>query len=498
MKASCHQHRSPNSGTKNGLGCNKSGIKTTKQKRKITGKKSPGLGGELLTSIQSHHLKTQDAQACFLETAPGEFKSVQGQGQLQDSCGKIKLQLFPIDEDTRKRLQKDNHNPYLELTLTTRKKISSVVKHLNMKWDSSKLASGELMLFPYSICLDNLVNSRRWTLVDSDITTADVHASLGSPAIFQLRYGWFSNLEQTTCQASPTPASCNILKSDNDCDKNITYDDKLLCSISSKEHELFPMDDSAKDGVGTPFISEETIKNEGEQNDGRSDNMPWVDCLSNMSFGAILSEVSDTPTVNPCHQLPAQNSNLQQIPINCDSFDAAIAAFMARSQSTNPYTRMSHSSILEAEDTCHAFPYAKATSSNKDPASCRYPPVTVRCDNMRGSQVEQASSDNVCPVPATNLEHRGKFDACLEPESGLQSHPQDRLSEDLNAQSELQTEDPCNGSNQFGGTNLILSDSLGPVEFVAPCSKETNDGETIGLDGLIASSMDAFQNFSIF
>lgn len=82
----------------------------------------------------------------------------------------------------------NNHNPYLELTLTTRKRISSVVKHLNFKWGSSKLASGELMLFPYNVYLDNLANSIRWTLEDSDVTAADVHASLGSPAMFRLRF----------------------------------------------------------------------------------------------------------------------------------------------------------------------------------------------------------------------------------------------------------------------------------------------------------------------
>ncbi|RWV90647.1 hypothetical protein GW17_00047133 [Ensete ventricosum] len=175
--------------------------------------------------------------------------------------------------------------------------------------------------------------------------------------------------------------------------------------------------------------------NKVDQNNGRNVNMSWVDCLSNMSFGAILSEVSETP-VNLCHPLPAPNSSLQQIPITCDSFDAAVASVMARHQPSNPSNRLIHSSILEAEETCHAFPFAKvASSSHNHPASTRDPLAT------------QNGSDVVL--------------------------------------------------SDFSGLNLF-PDSLGPLESIAPCSREMNDGETVGLGGLITSSMDAFQNFSIF
>uniref|UniRef100_A0A804I4A0 TSL-kinase interacting protein 1 n=1 Tax=Musa acuminata subsp. malaccensis TaxID=214687 RepID=A0A804I4A0_MUSAM len=317
-------------------------------------------------------------QTSFPEAAPGDLKFVQG--QFQDFNGKVKLQLFPIDEATRKALEKNNHNPYLELTLTTRKRISSVVKHLNFKWGSSKLASGELMLFPYNVYLDNLANSIRWTLEDSDVTAADVHASLGSPAMFRLRYGWFSNLEQTACPTSMTSHSYE--EPNKSFEKHITSGDKLLCK-SSKGHGPCHMDDSANQAVETHLLLEKTIQNGVDQkNNSRSVNMSWVDCLSNMSFGAILSEVSETP-VNLCHPLPAPNSSLQQIPMTCDSFDAAIASVMARHQPSNPSNRLIHSSILEAEETCHAFPFAKvASSSHNHPASTRDPPATENCSDM--------------------------------------------------------------------------------------------------------------------
>ncbi|MBA0700905.1 hypothetical protein Goari_000115, partial [Gossypium aridum] len=110
---------------------------------------------------------------------------------------KIKLQLFPIDESTRLGLEKDGFHPYLELTLSARKKISSVLKHLGSKWGSSSIAVGEPMLFPY---VAECLTGYRWTRNDICISASDVYAGIGSPAVFRLRYGWMSdsNLETKT------------------------------------------------------------------------------------------------------------------------------------------------------------------------------------------------------------------------------------------------------------------------------------------------------------
>ena len=129
---------------------------------------------------------------------------------------KLKLQLFPIDDNTRKALEmvgllqfldttllliklsilkfwcldsfmlQDNHNPHLELTLSTRKKISSVLEHMGRKWGSCSVASGELVLFPYSITRENLFAYKRWTR-DSVATASEVYDMIGSPPIFRLR-----------------------------------------------------------------------------------------------------------------------------------------------------------------------------------------------------------------------------------------------------------------------------------------------------------------------
>ncbi|KAJ0915924.1 hypothetical protein HanPSC8_Chr06g0255591 [Helianthus annuus] len=105
-----------------------------------------------------------------------------------DPLTKIKLQLFPIDEVTRLGLEKDGLNPFLELTLKARKKISSVIKHIHTKWGGSHIAVGEPMLLPYDTHLRQSPMSRRWTSKDSSINAGDVYMAVQSPAIFRLRY----------------------------------------------------------------------------------------------------------------------------------------------------------------------------------------------------------------------------------------------------------------------------------------------------------------------
>lgn len=133
-------------------------------------------------------------------------------------------------------VSQDKHNPYLELTLSTRKKISSVLDHLNRKWGNSNVASGELTLFHYSVQRDNLMGYPRWTQ-DSIVSAADVYATIGCPPVFRLRfllifnsnimshtillniikrvaifpcrYGWFSNTELGSVGLQTPVASCS-------------------------------------------------------------------------------------------------------------------------------------------------------------------------------------------------------------------------------------------------------------------------------------------------
>ncbi|KAK8914113.1 TSL-kinase interacting protein 1 [Platanthera zijinensis] len=164
----------------------KSVQKVSKKRRKATG--NLHLPSTLKLHPKSPAMTSSIQNSCQKILTPVR---VQCSHQIQ----KFQLQLFPIDESTRKFMEEENHCPYLELTITTKKKIASVIKHLNIKWGHSRTASEELILFPYNARVESLENSKKWSLKDSYITAAEVHAAIGKPAVFRLRF-FFSQINQ--------------------------------------------------------------------------------------------------------------------------------------------------------------------------------------------------------------------------------------------------------------------------------------------------------------
>lgn len=73
----------------------------------------------------------------------------------------------------------------MELTLSSRKKVSSVLQHINSKWVNSEIARGDPALYPYDKSV--LGFGHKW-IANSNITTGDVYAALGSPSVFRLRF----------------------------------------------------------------------------------------------------------------------------------------------------------------------------------------------------------------------------------------------------------------------------------------------------------------------
>ncbi|KAF7046567.1 hypothetical protein CFC21_055591 [Triticum aestivum] len=258
--------------------------------------------------------------------------------------GKMKLQFFPIDEAIQKVLQQEKHNPYLELTLAPRKKMSSIVQHLNTKWGRSSCAKGDLMLFPYSARPDSIASSKKWTLNDS-CTAADVYVAVGSPSTFRLRYGWFKpNLKQQTSEASLAP---------------VHSAEKTLGDKPSHPFE-FPSK------FASPSVECNTEKTVVDNNQSKATPLSWIDSISNISFGALLSQAVPS---QDSKQPPLQNSSIfqQQIPATCDSFDAAIASLIARQQTSNQ-PKVSNPSPWEADETCHAFPPPRNQNLSRVPS----------------------------------------------------------------------------------------------------------------------------------
>ncbi|KAK4432462.1 TSL-kinase interacting protein 1 [Sesamum alatum] len=436
------------------------------------------------------------------------------------NSAKLKLQLFPIDECTRKALEMDNHNPHLELTLSTRKKLSSILEHLNRKWGNSSLSSKELMLFPYWAQRENLVGYQKWTK-DSPLCAADVYYLIGSPPIFRLRYGWFSKaeVESATAQAlscaniEEQNLNINIAPEQNAKTENpngplgdqLLSAEKLIslsplstttpittveCGVCVSETNTSRFQDSTavlsslREESGDLAV---TTQVENMKNIALSAGQ-WADSLTNISVGDLLSESTQNTDVN-CTEfpMPPGSNCFQQMPFSCDSFDAAIAAHIYKHQNKVDLQQglASHApSIWDGEETCDAFAFQKTGAfCNKE-------------QNVSMNDTMEACKQAIEPSPSASHDEVEEL-----PEIEL-------TSSDLSCGDLL---DDCrcdhpteNSTKDFGGlTDIYWPDSLGPLDLdIPPCRYHSNDlilsDSLSGLNRLIANSVDAFQSCSFF
>ncbi|KAK7369432.1 hypothetical protein VNO80_11469 [Phaseolus coccineus] len=356
-----------------------------------------------------------------IELHPGEMLT----------SSKIKLQLFPLNEGTRIGLEKDGHNPYLELTLRGRKKISSILKHLGKKWGSSSIAKGELILFPYNI-VENLSDCKRWTMNDSDTTASAVYAAVGSPAIFRLKYGWFYIHEpgSPSIPSTPTPYKPVVAGGAN----------------ANLEETLCGEQDMVQDNE--PRVSS------GLQQQSSS---PWLDSLSNISFGAFLSEASLFGGLDP-----KSFAGIQPCDVTFDSLDAFIAAQI----NNRPVSRLSaedlRPSILDAEETCHAFPLQKL-SSLTDVLTSRRKDYSVACS-------QDASS---------NLLKFSNTEKVNDQDGPSPNPPFGKTQTDL-----LLSSRPYDDERSLGLTDIKWNESMGPFDLGMPAQKVIG-GDSVSIGGLV-------------
>lgn len=416
----------------------------------------------------------------ILPPVPNFSQSLFVDNNMHAITGKLKLQLFPIDESTRRALETDKHNPHLELTLSTRKKISSVLEHLNRKWGNSSIASGEIMLFPFSVQRENFMASPRWTQA-SVVNAAEVYAMIGSPPTFRLRYGWLSNAElvSSTWKAPviETP----------------TLDPSSLPGEMDMHLGTSPISNTRNSSLFHRFGTEnsDAMRQFGEADDQRLSNSnilsagEWADSLTNISIGDLLSEAPDGIEVNCTDPPVAEGSQaLHQIPFTCDSFDAAIAAHISKHQERigGPSVVESHaSSIFDAEETCDAFSFRKNLTR---PEVGKLSPLASPGSSKQIPRTNVVSSSNL-REDLPNKEERIESSA-REDTSNETPHILDDSAKDFTSL-----------------TDMYWPDSLGPLFLDTPPSKYHNEdlilGDSLGgLNRLIASSLDAFQNCSFF
>ena len=92
----------------------------------------------------------------------------------------------------------------------------------------------------------------------------------------------------------------------------------------------------------------------------------WDDGLTNISIGGLLSEASLQGLLNSCDpRSNGSNPGTQPSQLISDSFDAFITAEVNCFQGPRLSPHSSSSSILDAEDTCHAFSVKKLSASGK-------------------------------------------------------------------------------------------------------------------------------------
>lgn len=405
-------------------------------------------------------------------------------GQRLQSFMKLKLQLFPIDEATLKGLEKDEYNPYLELTLSARKKISSVLKHLNTKWGNSSIALGELVLLPYNIQQENLASLRRWTLRDTDISAADVYAFIGQPSIFRLRYGWFSGIEPKvhslphvtslsfenclpTKDSQKGCAEMNVMEIETQ-----PSQEKMLVSVSESMYKTVARDVPLNQAV----VDVDKLQMEG----GASfSSALWADSLNNLSLGGLFKETSQNADAIRSDPSPVKKDSCpSQLPFCSDSFDAAIAAHLLRHQGVLQSAPALQTSILDAEETCHAFPFQKiATSREEVPAPSESSTHGAFSHNATSNSMKFSASAEV----DTRVDLIGNH-ACQEPKS-----------DSLHLGQGLDNEE-----SSFRLTDINWENSLGALDLGLSSSKQIIGGDSISLSGLTAGSLDAFQNCSFF
>ncbi|KAJ9540374.1 hypothetical protein OSB04_026880 [Centaurea solstitialis] len=433
---------------------------------------------------------------------------------------KLKLQLFPVDESLRRALQMENHNPHLELTLRSGKKISSVLERMNHKWGSSSIACGELTLLPYDAQSSNLMSCQKWTQ-DSTVSAADVYAALGSPPVFRLRYCWFvnadcryvplrepltthdaqrinmngvevQNADLTKCSQPPEGSSMgppDICKMPGACNsgKSLDYDECIGAGVSKNfpecsDHASGMSSWQRRDTRNGAFSRRLGHMEKGSHKNAALSILEWADSLTNISVSDLLLDVSHNVNSNCIGPpQPPGSQCLQQVPFSCDSFDAAIAAHVSKNLNSNTVVEPTTivSSIWDAEETCDAF--------------------TFRKNNVL-SEKSQTSKEN-CKLDTSStslVPSDSALEKVAEVEEPVEDHPAEVHSMD-ECQSDENPEDGS-GKDMRTLTDMYWPESLGALEVdVGPCRYESDDLIlSDGLSRILSSSLDAFQNFSLF
>ncbi|PWZ05742.1 TSL-kinase interacting protein 1 [Zea mays] len=404
---------------------------------------------------------------------------------------KLKLQLFPINEATRKALEKDDHNPHLELTLSSRKKISSVLEHLNRKWGNSNIASGELILFPYFANQEDLATYQRWTTRDT-VAVADVFLSVNSPSVFRLRYGWFSLVELgagvsdislTHFEDCMIPEVIQVKSPSGDkaCVQKDGKNSELPDQPANVPHSRFGSQKQVQVPVTQAFEDDQGM------NCVAISEVEWADTLTDISVEHLLTEASKDLD---CVGTSVKNPLFLENPCSYDSFDAVVALHASRYQASEQPAHAPHSNIWGAEETCDEFSFNLSASRKQE-----------------GSNTPSSSPDTDNEVHPSNAEG---FRGFLQDLTGRKTDADNPYNDDAKDEEEFYAKSPPRNdkTNELKDqplADIYWPDSLGPLDLDIPAVRYQADDILIGdsqsswnWNRLMANSLDAFRNLSFF
>lgn len=372
-------------------------------------KRRPKPAGECKSLLPKNDLKEKPSRA---SQSPGETTKVGNPSNMEtakvqnvkvqkEDCltsSKIKLQLFPVNSTTRMKLEKDGHNPFLELTLGVRKKVSSVIKHLNTKWGCSSAGLGELMLFPYDVRLENIASSRNWTSDCGSLTAGELHEALETRSIFRLKYGWFTNLHLEASGVALTSAAV-----EEQSESKSSQNDRSL--FSRMTHDQMKTITAASKGIRNPISIHE------EEDVARTTQMPtlvpvdhvvndvpvppavsWDDSLTNLSIGGLLSEASLLNKINNPTQGSENKSNLQPIELVSDISIGALLSEASLLDKINNHEQRSYKS-LSFQPTQPVSDSCRRDMMSGKSSQCNFEDPDLKAENEKGFQPVYSASE---------------------------------------------------------------------------------------------------------
>ncbi|XP_060184772.1 TSL-kinase interacting protein 1 isoform X1 [Lycium barbarum] len=190
----------------------------------------------------------------------------------------------------------------------------------------------------------------------------------------------------------------------------------------------------------------------------------WDFNLTNLSIGGLLSEASLLEKVKNHDQRSEDKPSSQP-----DSLDAFVAARMnSRPEISKSSSHELHSSILDAEETCHAFPVRKISSGNEN--------ATTSCGQAGSGNGHEYTSSKSFRIPSSSSAAERSTQSVIA---------QDQSSEQPKTTLFSRSRGVFDEDSSLGLKGIKWEDSLGPFDLGLPILRPVSIGDSVSLSEFI-------------